>query len=68
MPGDTNTPDLPLLPDNDPRESAKKALLSHFNSVHLPGFRRPHHARVVGDDETVLLEIMATGPDTVEEV
>jgi hypothetical protein len=69
-PGDVNVPDLPIPPGDRAalRSISQQSLLSHFNNQDVPSHNRPHHARLVAPDGTVIFTLMATGHTSAEEV
>jgi hypothetical protein len=69
-PGDVNVPDLPITPGDRAalRSTCQQSLLSHFNNQDVPSHNRPHHARLVAPDGTVIFTLMATGHTSAEEV
>jgi hypothetical protein len=57
------------IEDSFHSDMARKALLGYFNNPNIAAVQRPHHARVITDDEIrTIFTIIATGPYTVARV
>ena len=66
--GDVGVEDVPIAETQPIEEVATKVLLGYFNQKTIAPEHRPHHARVVSEDESVVLTLMATGSDSVEKL